>query len=654
MMAGKHRVSSALREQLGERSEILGIALDTRLECVAIIGDEGDVLDVNARLTSALGFEPEQLLGKTASELSWPPSLQTHIQHLLEQEPTEQQCTLRTVLLRSDGSEVEFLAEITRCDQVSPGAPILLARLREVGEDKAARELRESEERYRALAEYSPYGILVHTSGNIQYANRAVTKIWGGSREELLSKSLLAMVHPESREEVMARIIAMIGDTSNVPTLREKLLRRDGTTFYADVQGTTIPFNGKRAVQLVIRDVTEEQDREARLAQAERLEAIGNLTSSVAHDFNNLLTVVISSCALAARRCPENTKLQSDLSTAQFAAKRGGALTKQLLAFGRKHEATERLVQLSSVIEEISLLITKLLGAAIPWTLNAQPNLWASNVNSLQVEQVVMNLASNAKIAMPDGGRLDIEARNVELDDSPASARARAAGLNAGRFVTLRISDTGVGMDDATRERIFEKSFTTGAEKGGSGLGLATVYSIIRDSGGAILVDSTPGQGSVFTLYFPASMAPREPSRSAPAPEEPVRGDETILFIEDQERVRTATRAILELHGYRVVEAEGCAAARELLGDMLETIDLILSDVMLGDGTGPEVVEEALAKRPGLPVVYISGFASTQALASRKRSSEAPVVAKPFLPAEICGQVRRLLDADKAGGNRAP
>ncbi len=618
------------------------MALDSSIDAVAVLGPGGVHLDVNVRLTTLLGYEPEQVLGKTPPKVRWPHNLQTIACDLLEAGPSFAQQTLRTTLVRNDGSDVEVLAELTRYTE-APGAVFVLARFRESGEDRSARELRESEERYRALAEYSPYGIVVHTGGKIQYANRAAAMMWGGSPEELRGNSLLTWVHPDFREEVMGRIAAMIGHTHNAPTLREKLLRRDGTVFYADVQGTPIPFDGKRAVQLVIRDVTEEKDREARLAQAERLEAIGNLTSSVAHDFNNLLTVVISSCALAARRCPENEKLQSDIKVAQFAAKRGGALTKQLLAFGRKQETGERLVHLHVVVDEIALLITKLLGDNIPWTLDAPPNLWTCPVNALQVEQVVMNLASNAKTAMPDGGELTMQARNVELDASPLHEDARNAGLSPGRYVSLRVADTGIGMDESTRARIFEKSFPTGADTGGSGLGLATVYSIVRDSGGAILVDSEPGQGSVFTIYLPAAATLRVPTPAASTVSEPLRGSETILFIEDQDRVRAATRAVLELHGYRVVEADGAASARAILSDMLDSIDLILSDVMLGDGTGPEVVEEALAQRPHLPVLFVSGFASANVLASRTRSAEAPVVAKPFLPAELCAQVRRLL-----------
>lgn len=648
MMVGRHRLSVSLGEELGEKASLLAIALETKTDFVAIIGTSGLHLDVNARLTELLGYEPEQVLGRPPEALYWPNRLRARFAEVFVAADGFAQHTFRTVLRHKDGTEVEVQAEVTRYGLETFGKQIFVARFREAGEDAMKeRALRESEERYRALSEYSPYGILVHSGGKIHYVNDAAAKMWGGPREELLTKSLLTMVHPDFREEVLERIAAMMGSEDNAPTLREKLLRRDGSMFHADVLGTPIPFDGKHAVQLVIRDVTEEEDREARLAQAERLEAIGNLTSSVAHDFNNLLTVVISSCALAARRCPDNRAIQSDLKAAQFAAKRGGALTKQLLAFGRKQETTNRSVLLSNVILEISLLLNKLLGDAIVWTLDAAPNLWASHVNALQVEQVIMNLASNAKTAMPDGGRLSIEARNVEVDETAQYERARNAGLEPGLYVALRVADDGIGMDDQTRSRIFEKSFTTGADRGGSGLGLATVYSIVKDSGGAILVDSSPGEGTVFTLYFPSSVAANNPVQLAAGPVATQLGNETILLIEDQDSVRRATRAILELHGYRVVEADGVRMARAILGDMLTSLDLVLSDVMLGDGTGPEVVEEALERRPDLPVLYMSGFASSDALKARVLTADVPVLPKPFLPSEICELVRQRLDNKK-------
>lgn len=649
MMVGKHRMSVSLREELGESAaEAASRVLDTKTDSVAIISTSGLHLDVNARLKALLGYEPEQVLGKTPDALYWPKSMREKFAEIFSEGDGFAQDSFRTVLRHKDGRELEVQAEIIRYGVETFGKQIFVARFREAGEDAVRdRALRESEERYRALSEYSPYGILVHSGGKIHYVNKAAVTMWGGPREELLASSLLTMVHPDSRDEVLKRIAAMMGSEGTVPTIREKLLRRDGTMFHADVLGTPIPFDGEHAVQLVIRDVTEEEDRAARLAQAERLEAIGNLTSSVAHDFNNLLTVVISSCALAARRCPENRALQSDLNAAQFAAKRGGALTKQLLAFGRKQETTNRSVLLSDVILEISLLLNKLLGDSIEWSLDTGPDLWASHVNALQVEQVIMNLASNAKIAMPDGGRLKMDVRNVEIDSATMYERERGAGLEPGLYVALRFTDNGIGMDENTRSRIFEKSFTTGADRGGSGLGLATVYSIVRDSGGAILVDSNPGEGTEFTLYFPSSVAVNMPIPLSLPIAEPKRGDETILLVEDQEPVRRATRAILELHGYRVVEADGVRMARAIIGDMVTSLDLVLSDVMLGDGTGPEVIEEALRLRPGLAVLYMSGFASSNALQARVLSSDVPVLAKPFLPTEICDLVRSLLDAQR-------
>ncbi len=645
-MVGTHRVSKALNKELGEQANLLLVALETTTDFVAIISASGVHLDVNARLTDLLGYEPEQVLGKTPDTLYWPLEMRSRFAEVFAAAEGFAQDAFRTVLKHKDGTEIEVQAEITRYGTETFDKPLFVARFREAGKDAImVRALRESEERYRALSEYSPYGILVHSGSKIHYANEAAAKMWGGPREELVTHSLLTMVHPESKEDVLARVATMMGSKDSAPTLREKLLRKDGTVFHADVLGTPIPFDGKHAVQLVIRDVTEEENREARLAQAERLEAIGNLTSSVAHDFNNLLTVVISSCALAARRCPENRAIQSDLKAAQFAAKRGGALTKQLLAFGRKQETTRHSVLLSNVIMEISLLLNKLLGDAIEWTVDSPPNLWASHVNALQAEQVVMNLASNAKTAMPSGGKLTIELQNVDTDDAAGRLQASNAGLEPGRYVAMRFADDGIGMDEQTRSRIFEKSFTTGAGRGGSGLGLATVCNIVKSSGGAILVDSSPGEGTVFTLYFPSSIATQEPIRLAAAPVTTNQGDETILLVEDQESVRHATRAILELHGYRVVEADSVQMARAILRDMLSSLDLLLSDVMLGDGTGPEVVEEALRRRPDLPVLYMSGFASSDALKARVLSAEVPVLAKPFLPSEICDLVRRRLDA---------
>jgi signal transduction histidine kinase/CheY-like chemotaxis protein len=397
------------------------------------------------------------------------------------------------------------------------------------------------------------------------------------------------------------------------------------------------------SLEQALRDLRTEmqlrQSLEGQLIQAQKMEAVGRLAGGVAHDFNNLLTVILGYNEMMHGHVSQDPVAADFSREIKNAAERATSLTNQLLAFSRRQVAVPQVVDLNEVVRGIDKMLQRIIGEDIELRTSLAPDLSPVKVDPSHIDQVIMNLAVNSRDAMPQGGALTIETANVELTGEYAGAHL---GVSPGSYVMLAISDTGCGMDAATQARIFEPFFTTKEKGKGTGLGLSIVYGIVKQSGGEVLVYSEPGKGTAFKIYLPvvgeAAEAPLDESASWDAA-----AVETILLVEDEDQVRNLARAILQRQGYRVLEAESATAAEQILREHPERIDLLLTDVVMPRTSGIELAERIRAARPGIKVLFMSGYTDSGIIQQGALSADAPYIQKPFTSAALRERVREAL-----------
>ena len=456
----------------------------------------------------------------------------------------------------------------------------------------------------------------------------------------------------------------MARDVYADPAERQRLVDRDTYTDrqYDDVEATWKRRDGHlltvqlsvRAVrdgtghveyyETFVRDVTDQRRLQQQLLQSQKMEAVGRLAGGIAHDFNNLLTVITSYSDLLLEDLGTDDPKRSDVEQVRKAADGAAALTRQLLAFSRQQVVEPRVVSLNAVVESLQKILRRVLGEDVELAATPGPDLGAVRADVGQLEQVLMNLAVNARDAMPTGGKLTIETGNVEHD--PAFARGHGAAA-VRQFVMLAVTDTGVGMDEATKARIFEPFFTTKEPGKGTGLGLATVYGIVQQSGGFIWVYSEPGHGTTFKIYLPRVDAPAEGvAVTAVAPVG--RGTETVLLAEDAAAVRAVARQVLERQGYTVLEAPDGELALHLAQRHSGPIHLLLTDVVMPGMSGRQLADRLAPARPDMKVLYASGYTDDSVVRHGVLEEGMPYLQKPFTPESLARKVRDVLDSSKS------
>jgi PAS domain S-box-containing protein len=510
----------------------------------------------------------------------------------------------------------------------------------------AASQLRvaRSEVSQLRLFESIPEAILVHHAAGVLFANAACLRMLGaGSYDQIVGAPLPDRIHHADRrpfEHKLAEIAA-----SQRPCLRHeaRLVRFDGAV--VDVEASIAPIEGRAADELlvVLRDVTERKQLEQELRQAQKMEALGQLTGGVAHDFNNLLTVITGNLEIAGEHAAGVPGLDRAVKRAMAAADIGADLTQRLLAFARRRPLQPQLLDVNRLVADMRDLLRRTLGADIEIEIIACPDLWPAFVDRGQLENSIINLAVNARDAMPDGGRLTIETANIHLD---ADYARRNSGVAPGPYVLLEISDTGVGMAAEVAERALEPFFTTKEVDRGSGLGLSMTYGFARQSGGHVKLFSAEGHGTSVWLCLPKAEAPLA-TAPAPTPAQALpRGDETILVVEDNAAVREVVVDHLGDLGYRVLAAEDGQAALRLLAAPTH-VDLLFTDIVMPNGmNGRQLAEAAKHRRPGLRVLYTSGY---QQWADRPESPPAvPLLQKPYKKRDLAARVRAALDTAPA------
>jgi signal transduction histidine kinase/CheY-like chemotaxis protein len=423
---------------------------------------------------------------------------------------------------------------------------------------------------------------------------------------------------------------------------------RDGTWRRLESLGRSIHSeSGPLTIAVNSRDVTEHRRLEEHLRQAQKMEAIGHLAGGVAHDFNNILAVILMQTDLMRMEEGLNTPLQEGLRQLRSAAERGANLTRQLLLFGRKQVLHSRVVDLNDVVSNLSKMLQRLIGEDVKLELHLHPEALPIHADAGMLDQVLLNLAVNARDAMPSGGRLRIQTSHVDLDEEMARSLLE---LPAGSYASLLVSDTGAGMAPDVLPHIFEPFFTTKGPGKGTGLGLATVFGIVKQHHGGIQVLSEAGRGSSFQLFLPV-LAPEE--RNVPPPASQVvrrRGSETILLVEDDPAVRRLARVMLERHGYRVVEAASGAEALTLMPGLIDQVALLLTDMVMPEGVGgKELARHLLAVKPGLKVVYMSGYSAEMAGRELALPKGEHFIQKPFTSESLLEAVRCCLDGPAVG-----
>jgi PAS domain S-box-containing protein len=513
------------------------------------------------------------------------------------------------------------------------------------------RELETSNEQLR-LTQFSVDSateaiVWIDRDGRFLYVNDAACRLLGHSREEMLERSVPDINPARTPAAWLAHWTRLKQEHSL--TFDAELRGAAGRRIPVEINANYVAFAGREFNCSFIRDVGERRRADAErarleehLRQAQRMESIGQLAGGVAHDFNNLLTPILGYAELLLEEPGDSRCSREALTAIQHAATRARDLTRQLLAFSRKQILSLKPVDLRDVVRGFEKLLRRTLREDIQIRIRLPEVLGIARADVGQIEQVLMNLAVNAQDAMPDGGMLTIELMNADLDRQLTDQQG---GMLAGPCVLLAVSDTGTGMDNETRERLFDPFFTTKAKGRGTGLGLSTVFGIVRQHGGGIWVYSEPGQGSTFKIYLPQdNTAPPPTGRAAPAARDP-RGTETVMVVEDTREVREVVTTLLGRRGYHVLTATGVEQCRQKIERHGGPIHLLLTDVIMPGLNGRQLYEQLLARQPGLKVLYMSGY-TDDVIANRGVLEEGvQFIQKPFTARALAEKVRQALDA---------
>ena len=511
--------------------------------------------------------------------------------------------------------------------------------------ERAAAEaaLRASEQRFRALVEHSWDAIaLFGPDGAILYGSPATTRVLGYDLAEFVGRNALDLIHPEDRAAVVGRLTEAMANPGGRVDVAARVRHKDGSWRY--LEGVLTNLLDDPSVGGIVnnyRDATERRSLEQQVIQAQKMEAVGRLAGGVAHDFNNILTAIGGYTDLLLADLPLDDPRRQDVDEIHRAADRAAALTQQLLAFSRRQVLQPKVIDLNALVSNVEKLLGRLIGEDVQLATALAHDVGRVRADPGQLEQVIVNLAVNARDAMPAGGKLTIETRNVDLD---AAYAAEHRTVVPGPYVVIAVSDTGTGMSTETQSHIFEPFFTTKEVGKGTGLGLATVYGIVKQSGGSIWVYSELGHGTTIKVYLPRVDEPPEPL-AAPglANPERLRGTETILLVEDEPAVRAVARQILARQGYTVLEApDGPAALAMFAGG--GRVDLILTDVVMPGMSGRTLADQLATRWPGVRVLYMSGYTDDAIVRHGMLEPGLAYLQKPFRPDALVRKVREVLN----------
>jgi two-component system cell cycle sensor histidine kinase/response regulator CckA len=503
--------------------------------------------------------------------------------------------------------------------------------------------LRRSEARYRSLVQSAVYGIYRSSlEGRFFDVNPALITMLGyDSAEEVLALDPRLDVFVDGSEQM--RVMAEFRRGARLDNVEVRWKRKDGSAITVRLSGRVVnnPEETAEVVEIIAEDITERRVLENQFRQAQKMEAVGRLAGGVAHDFNNLLMVISGYAEVLLEHTRKNDPLYPKIEAIHQATDRATTLTRQLLAFSRKQLLELKVVDLNLIVEDIKRLLRPLIGENIELQTQLATDLGRTRADAGQIEQVLMNLVVNSKDAMPNGGKITIQSANARLNHE--DVRREYSYIHPGLYVVLSVTDTGEGMDKETQLRIFEPFFTTKEKGKGTGLGLSTVYGIIKQSGGYVLVQSEPGQGTTFRIYLPRVEDALEPVGAAGTSSSQNGGSETVLLVEDEESVRQLVRETLESKGYKVLEADNGEAALRIVSNHLDKIDMLITDVVMPGMSGRELSARLCASRPQTKVLYLSGYTEDAIGHEGVVDPDTAFLQKPFTLQMLSRKVREVL-----------
>jgi len=670
-------------------TELFNALLESAPDAMLVVDERGIILLANSQTEKLFGYSREELIGQTVEKLMPARFRAAHANHRGQFFSTPRlrpmEAGLDLYALRRDGSE--FPVEISLNPIAAEGRSLVTSSIRDISHRRRAEqelrraydeldrrvlqrtaelekataelraridlhehtenELRQSEERFRLLVEgVRDYAIfMLDPEGVVVSWNAGAERIYGFTAEEAIGGSF-SRFHLFSEESQVEAPEYGLEQAAAAGQFVEETwrIRKDGRRFRASVLTTALRDEGGRlrGFSRITRDVTEKHELELRLRHAQRLEAIGRLAGGVAHEFNNSATAILGYSSLIIDNVQDNPQLRHYAEEVQKAGQRAAAVTRQLLAFSRQQILQPTLLNLNDVVTDIEKMLHRLIGENIRVLTELDPYLGVVKADPTQMAQVVVNLALNARDAMPDGGVIIIETGNVDVD----CAFAADNHLAPGPHVRLRVSDTGTGLDRQTASHIFEPFFTTKPVGSGTGLGLSTVYGTVKQSGGGILVFSELGHGATFEIYLPRlEQACVKPELLSPR-RESGGGSEAVLVVEDDNSLRWLTCQMLTQFGYTVVEAQDASHALALARERAGDVDLLITDVVMPGLNGRQLARQIRQLYPHIKVLLMSGYTAEIAAQTDKGEAALPFLEKPFTPEELGSKVREVLDQD--------
>ena len=642
-------LSQAERAELLER---LQMQID-RMPIGCIVNDaDFRFLHWNPAAERMFGFTDEEVRGKHPNETIVPPASRAYVDTIFRRLAAgEMTAHGEAENITKDGRIIHcewqntplWKADGTFLGIMSMAQDITARKRNEEALRRSEESLRRSEANFRLLVECSPEVIFVHRRGVLAYVNAALLTLLGYERAEELVGRLVteAVVHPDDRGVMDDHIRALDQPGPRGPALEVRCVRRDGSVIILEGVGFPIEFDGEPAAVVIARDTTERRIFDEQVQQAQKMEAIGRLAGGIAHDFNNMLSAILGFSEIIIGDLPPGDRTRKDLEEIIKAAERAAMLTRQLLSFSRKQILEPRVLDLNVQLREMENMLRRLIGEDIELTLLLAPNLGSVKADPTQLEQVVLNLVINARDAMPAGGRLSIATESAVLDEDYARLRF---GVAPGLYAMLVVSDSGQGMSKSVQEHVFEPFFTTKEIGKGTGLGLATVFGIVKQSGGHIALYSEPGQGTTFKVYFPRTE--ESPDREVHSTLHPMEllGTETILLVEDEDAVRQFVYKALTRQGYTVLVASNGAQAAAIAEQHGGPIHLLLTDVVMPNMSGRVLADRLLPRHSNTRVIYMSGYTEDTIVRQGVLEDGANFLSKPLTLAAMLRKVRDVLD----------
>jgi PAS domain S-box-containing protein len=640
--AARLAISQFRESKIANVVETHTLAMDSAINGMAILDTEGKYVFANPAYAKMIGHpSPEALLGKPWQEISNAQDVKPVRTEILENLKHHGKWSGPITVHHRDGTVVPMEVAITLLPH---GGAICVTH--DITQRLTAQRARaEAEIKYRMLVEQVAaisYIAELGAHGRWLYVSPQVETILGYSAEEWLSGSTEWMLHIPAEDHHIVHAAEASSSRGEPFQAEYRITRKDGKVAWVSDNAVVVRGSDSHPVmEGMIVDITDRKQLENQLQQSRRMEAVGRLAGGIAHDFNNLLTIIKGYAEMALNRPGNSPQLTADVQQIGNAAERASTLIRQLLAFSRKQVLQPKSLDLNASVEGLDKLLSRLMGEDIQMTTEYGKNLGTVKADPSQIEQVIMNLVVNARDAMPNGGRLTIETSNVELDANYARDHV---SVKPGRYVMLAVSDTGVGMEPETLAHIFEPFYTTKDGGRGTGLGLSTVYGIVKQSGGYIWVYSEPGKGTTFKVYLPRVEEVVAPASAATEQPADRRGTETVLLVEDEEAVRELTRTILAQDGYSVLVAKNAEHAEQLAGNGSTEIHLLLTDVVMPGVSGRDLARRITGRNPRTRVLFMSGYTDSVIAHGGVLESGVAFLQKPFTPRGLRQKVREVLD----------